>query len=377
MQHLVRTTAVTVILLFIPLPALAQSSADGAHSFTLEDRLSVQAPLPLFTAWAWVTVADSAGDHTYNWTPVKRRVKDRLLERLPPAYLDTLRAAYEAIDPDGYHMTVMALHLTPPPDMRLDLEAARERARAQEAESTLQYLDAIEERAAELVPLLNEFYHRADIAGLRRQVSPTYRAAIGIYKAGTIAAVREALDYLRLPESSLSQMDRVVIVPCLIGMLGSAMAPTLGGVTYNVEFPTQPVDSIRFHAHEYIHFMVGDLTRGDEHREQIERITAHVWDDSAGANARKYYPDPVHHFDENLVRTLTGVVLYGGVDTEKNARSVEYQHGRGFLLVPSMADALRPFEQVEMTFADYFPTFLDRLETSIPQRVQSAGDDGH
>lgn len=368
---------VLVSTLLVCGPAPGQSPVrhtPDAAAFTLEDRLTVASPLPVFTAWAWVTVADSSGDHTYTWTPVKRRVKALLLERIPSPYLDTLRAVYEELDPDGYHMTVLALQLTSPPAMRLDQSSARARAEAAGEEGVLEYLDAIRERSEALLPVLNAFWERADVAGVYEAVKPTYAAAVGKYKAGTIAAVRQALDYLRLPESALSSMERVVIVPSLIGMLGSAMAPTIDGVTYNVEFPTQPVDSIRFHAHEYIHYMVGDLTRGEAHREQIERITAVVWDDSAGAHARRYYPDPIQYFDENLVRMLTGATLYGGVESPRMGRSVEYQNGRGFLLVPVMAEAMRGFEAGAMPFTEYFPELLDRVEARIAPG--SPGDRG-
>jgi hypothetical protein len=319
----------------------------------------------VFTAWAWVTVADSTGDHTYTWTPVKRRVEELLLERLPRSYLDTLRSSYEALDPDGYHMTVLALQLTPPPDMRLDQSAARTLAREQGADRTLEYLDRIAERAEVLLPVLNEFYHRGDLAGVYREVAPAYAEAVRKYKAGTIAAVRQALEYLRLSEGSLSDMERVVIVPSLVGMLGSAMAPTLGGVTYNVEFPTEPVDSIRFHAHEYIHFMVGGFTRGEEHRAQIERVTRLVWGEPAAARARNWYPDPIDYFDENLVRLLTAGALYGGMEAEKTRRSIEYHAGRGFLLIPAMSRAMRGFEETGESIVDYLPTLLNRVEQRL------------
>lgn len=359
--------------LLAPVPAAAQAGAEegvAPHAVTsLDHRISVRHHEPMFTVWAWIIAADTTDRYTRISTPLQELVRERVIERLEPSYMDTLRQAYALFQDDtqfGYHVSVWSLFLTPPPHMRLELEAEKAQAARDGNDRYLEYLDRLEGWGETLVPLLNEFHHRAGIAFLCPECRDWQRDAVSSYKQGTIDAIRVALDYLRMDEGALASMGPVVVVPSGIGPLGSAMAPTVGGTTYNLEFPTQPVDNIRFHAHEYIHFMVWHLTRGGEYRDRIEGITARVWDDTVGENARRYYPDPVAYFDECLVRVLTAATLLGGLQNDRARRSVQAQADRGFVLATAMAEALHPFEDGHMEFDHFFPGWLDRLEATVP-----------
>jgi len=368
------------LLLGIPLVlALGSATPGWCQQSLLEERMEVRHDEAMFTVWAWITVADTTGSHTGGWSPVKRHVQQAVLDRLSPAYLDTLRRAYYEQEPDPdfhYQITVLALLLTQPPDMRISrdmMEREKEWARSHGRERYLSNLKDKEAQAAELLPLLNAFHSRAELGQLYEECRRWYDPAVAAYKDGTIGRVREALDYLGMDESVLAPISHMVLIPNLIGPLGSAMSPGFEGVTFTVESPMEDAAErpINFTAHEQIHFMVWDLTRGERYRQRIEGITARVWDDAEGSPARGAYGDMVTYFDENLVRVITSAAMgiFEGVDPwDPDAAGISAHEQRGFLLLRPLLAALQRFEGSGESFDTYFPTFLDDVERAMAAR---------
>lgn len=369
-----------LLLLGISLAVVLGSAATArSQSSLLEERMEVRHDQAMFTVWAWITAADTTGAHTAGWTPVKRHVQREVLDRLSPAYLDTLRQAYYEQEPDlsfYYQTTVLALLLTQPPGMRISrdmMDREKQWARSQGRDGYVTYLEEKEAQAAELLPLLNSFHSRAALGQLYDECRDWYDPAVAAYRDGTLGRVREALEYLGMDESVLAPIRHMVLIPNLIGPLGSAMSPGFVGVTYTVDSPMEDAanTSINFTAHEHIHFMVWELTRGDRYRQRIEGITALVWDEVEGTTAREVYDEMVTYFDENLVRVITSAAMgrFDGVDPyDPDAPGISAHEERGFLLLRPILAALHGYERSGVSFDRYFPTFLDQVELSMAAR---------
>jgi len=343
------------------LPAVADPAREARLAQMLAS-IEVRQVEALFAVQAWLDQAGKTAADTAGMTPLRREVWERLHAMLTDAdraryaaVHDSLHARYDHML--GYLGMVLALNMSPPPELRIldaELRAWNEAHGVRDRWT--------ENRLAELGPLadaVRDLHARYPVAALFRRYRPQYEAvgASDLSRAGDV--VRRSIDYLRLGAAQLPALERIVIVPHLVGPRGE-MGPTYRGIKYDVKGPRQsPV----YRAHEFLHSLVAGSTRAPAARERIVAATAAAFARADGTPAAGTYGDPVIWFDECLVRALDAKVMHPD-DPQAIAREAAFEAGRGFVLVPDIVAALAEFEASGLDFPAWFPRLLARCEAA-------------
>ena len=353
-------------LFILILSIVTMSAAAEPDTPCLEDKISIDTPETLFTTFAFITIAKFDTINTDRMIPLKQFVWKDLDRNLSPSYKAELRAAYDSLENRmfAYRAGVFSVLCSEPPHIRLKEKEMRTYylAHEKDPDTILSYFDDVQA----LPDILNRFYETAAISRLWDQVQPWYNNAVNIYEKTVYPETREALAYLGFPEKELCEkMDRIRIIPHLIGTRGNAYGPTWCGVKYDIHTPWS---RISWSPHEFIHNMVADVTRSGTFETEITAIVDMVWEGVDSTSARKYYSEKVNFFDECLVRTLDHVVnadykTAGG--RAQIAARLENQAGRGFVLCVPMHEALDLYEKSGKEFSAFFPEYLAHLETVI------------
>ncbi len=352
----------TWTIIMVLLAGFALSAGQAGPSGCLEEKISIDNPQTLFTAFAYITIGLFEQVDSERMIPLKQFVWQELDNTLSKGEKKRIRKLCNQLQNQmfEYDLTMLAVNCSEPPAIRW-----------RRAEMTAWYLrhdqDPVKklgqiERVAVILPDLNWFYKKADIPALWRRVQPWYRDAVSQYEQSVFSAIRSALAYLQIAEADFSRkVEQIRVIPNLIGPRGSAMGPIWCGVKYDVYTPW---DRISYSPHEFIHDMVAPQTRAEAYAEQIVKIVDLVWEKAEVAAARQHYPDKVMFFDECLVRTLDHWVTLKEkteVDRAQTRVRLGYHEKRGFVLCPAMLEALRGYEASGRSFAQFFPQFLSSL----------------
>ncbi|MFO7652660.1 MAG: hypothetical protein R6X25_02455 [Candidatus Krumholzibacteriia bacterium] len=313
----------------------------------------------LFATFAWLNLAGKTAADTAGLAPAGRHAWERLREVVSAADLARYRTHHAELDAAYGHMvdylgTVLALNMSPPPELRvLSVELS-------EWNATHGVEDRwTEKRLAELEPLaaiIREFYGRYPVRAIFEECRPWYEpvGASDLQRAGDV--VRRSVDTLRLAAGELPALSRIAIVPNLLGSRGE-MGPEYRGVKYDVKGPRV---SSTYRAHEFLHSLVAGCTRDPAARERIIAAIGPTWEAAAGTPAVGSYPDPVLWFDDCLVRALDAVVMHPD-DADARTREAAFEAERGFTLVPDILAALDAFARAEVSFPGWFPELLTLL----------------
>jgi hypothetical protein len=322
--------------------------------------LEVQNRETTFTFFSFVTLNKYNDSDTTKLNCAQKYVRSALIKKLDLTYRENLKAEFDKYNNHmfEYWLTLFALNCSEPPHITSRLDLLESYNKEHSIKQSLQDMRSLEP----LLPLMNDFYKTAGINSLFHECSIWYDSAYTVYYNGTMKEISKVLTYLKMDENSFfNGMDKIVIIPNLIGPRGSAMGPQFMGVKYDVQSPHEEYFSeISVTPHEYIHDMVKHLTKSDLYKEKITAIVNKVWEKASGTDAAKYYNDKILYFDECLVRTIDYVTSIE--DEERLMKSLEkYQAAKGFYLVIPMAELLKNYKTSTLNFDDYFIHILENL----------------
>ncbi len=330
----------------------------------LTSKIIIRNDETLFTTFAFITIGSFHEVDREKMNPLKEFVWRKLEKNLSPEYLERIRQECETFQKDRmfeYNATMLAINSSSPPEIRflkrelVDHLQDKGEDRIQRALKTFQGLERLPE-------LLTEFYQKANIQELYEECQPWYNDAINKYQEKVTSLLSRALEYLKMSEEEVHLVvEKIVIIPNLIGPRGSAMGPIWKNIKYDIH---SPWESVSWSPHEFIHEMVAPLTRSGKYEESILTIVNKVWEDLEDTPARNYYSDKISFFDECLVRTLDHIASRGWEkpwEKERVRSGLVYQAERGFVLCPLMLEALEEYQTSGQSFKNYFPKFLQTL----------------
>ncbi len=343
--------------------AAAFAAAAAEESPAPLRKIEVRADETVFTTSAYLAIGLFERPDPRAMPPIKRFVWERLDRTLSPAAKRRIRRELGPLRGRmlEYDATMLALNCTPPPLIRLlkrEVEASLgpDGIARGEMDQILR-LEALPAR-------LTRFYREAGIADLFRDCRPWYDDAVASLRTVVSTRVAGALRFLRLDEADiLPSVDRVMIIPDLIGPRGSAMGPTWRRIKFDVETPW---DAVRYSAHEFIHDMISPPAKSAGHRDAVVAIARAAMARAAGTPGVAAYPDAVDYFEECLVRAVDETVSSSGskpgsAAATDRASAIEDQVRRGFTLLPSMMDSLKDYAKSGRTFREFFPEMLRSL----------------
>jgi hypothetical protein len=325
-------------------------------------KIEVRSDETLFTMFAYITIGTFDTPDPEKMPPIKRFVWRKLDLALDPDVKSRVKEECRPLMERmfEYKATMLALNCTPPPDIRFLrqelMDSYPDDASARESLAMFSGLESLPDK-------LTRFYREARISELYADCAPWYDDAVAKLEGVVSNGIAAALAYLKIPQSDfLATVDKVVIIPNLIGPRGSAMGPVYRRVKYDIQTPW---DAIDYSAHEFVHDMVASLTKSAKNRPALAAIAERAMRSAPATPAVQYYPDPIDFFDECLVRTLDIAVASlrkGGTPLERDADLLTAMSRRGFVLVPMMAEGLAGYEASDKPFAEFFPTLLKTLE---------------
>jgi hypothetical protein len=350
--------AVLLAIVWTPVLAAADPPARTHH------KIEVRNDETLFTMFAYITIGTFEVFDPGKMPPIKRFVWTRLDRTLDPAVKRRVKDECRPLRGRmfEYNATMLALNCTPPPDIRFQrqelVESYQDETLAHDALAMFSGLESLPER-------LTRFYREARILDLYSDCAPWYDDAVAKLESVVSNGIAAALTYLKVPESDfLAGVEKVVIIPNLIGPRGSAMGPVWRRVKYDVQTPWDVID---YSAHEFVHDMVAPLTRSGKNRAALAAIAERAMNSAPQTPAVQYYPDPIDYFDESLVRAVDIAVAArekGGASGNRDDATLSAMARRGFVLVPLIDKALAVYERAEGTFAEFFPALVDKLESA-------------
>jgi hypothetical protein len=322
--------------------------------------LEVQYNKTLFTFFSFITLNKFSEEDTLKLNSTQKYVMNYLHNKIEDSYKQDLKSEFNRYNNHmfEYWLTMLALNCSQPPEIRSMVDELQ----TYNSENNIKYSIGELRNLEQLLPVMNEFYSAAEINILFEECRGWYDSAYTVYYNGTMNEIRNVLEFIKMDERVFFEMmDKIVIVPNLIGPRGSAMGPQFMGIKYDVQSPYEDyLSEINITPHEYIHDMVKHLTKSEEYQERILIITEKVWEQAAGSDAVRYYNDKILWFDECLVRTLDYATSIK--DEEKLRFSLEKtQAAKGFLLVLPMVELIKEYEKKELSFDEYFAEFLNRL----------------
>jgi hypothetical protein len=326
-----------------------------------EPKIEIRNSQTVFTFFSFVTLNKYNDEDTVKLNAVQKHVRNILKSSVDKSYQAQLKTEFDKYNDHmfEYWLTMLALNCSEPPL----IESRFSELQRYNEQNGLKSPSAQIKELEEILPVMNEFYTKADINLLHNQCKPWYDSAYAIYYTGALNEIRRVLSYLKIDEEAFFQkMDRIVIVPNLIGPRGSAMGPEFFGVKYDVQSPYEEhLNEIEITPHEYIHDMVKHLTKSDKYNKEITAAVDRIWNDISGTDAAKYYNDKVLYFDECLVRTIDHITSMN--DESILRKSLEqHQAARGFVLTLPMMEAMKDYAASEKSFDEYFPDLLDKIK---------------
>lgn len=331
-------------------------------AFAQSDKLEVRSSETMFTFFSFVTLNKYSEADTSKLNSTQKFVRQRLTDKLSDEYEIQLKQEFQKYNNRmfEYWLTMLALNCTEPPEIKSRIAELEEYNKKNNIKSGLENLKNLEP----LLTVINKFYEKAEIGQIYKECSVWYDSALQVYREGTLTEIRKVLEYLHMDESPFfDKLDKIVIIPNLIGPRGAAMGPVYMGIKYDVQCPYEDyINQISITPHEYIHDMVKHLTKSEEYKEQIIEITSAVWDSISNSDAVKYYNDKVLYFDECLVRTIDHITSF--YEEEKLRRILEKnQVPKGFVLVVPMTEIIK--QNNGMSFDMFFPELLTRMKNKL------------
>ncbi len=229
-------------------PPVSQAAREDPTSLL---NIRFQEDVRVFTVMAALNVAGFDYERSgMEMSHVRREVRDQL-GSLDPVLLARLRNFFQdhlsevPLSEQHIDYTSLALILTQPPDFDLNLPE--------------QELPAGVWRVKGFEALLQEFFLKGQIATIWEGQRQYYKSELAGYLPVLRRAVKESLDYFRVPVRVM--MDRhILLIPDLLNAHEIVNARNLERVYYIVVGPTRdPSNNFRQLQHEYLHSLVDPL----------------------------------------------------------------------------------------------------------------------
>jgi tetratricopeptide (TPR) repeat protein len=210
----------------------------------------------------------------------------------------------------------------------------------------------------ELQPLIERFYHEANIAELWKEAQPAFEQAIARYHEPVSQAVLEVNSYLRNPTAGYLGR-RFQIYVDLLGAPNQVQTRSYADDYYVVVTPSLElrVNDIR---HAYLHYLLDPL--GIKYGMEILKKRA-LGDYAQAAPA----------LDESLKSdfvALTTESFIKAIETRMpgNKPSVNDALREGYILAPYFAESLPLYEKQEQAMRLYFPEMVKRIDGKAEAR---------
>lgn len=298
----------------------------------------VAADQRIFTLYAALNAAGF--DREYDGIPMtleRQAVRAALSGKDIPS-LKRLRPIFDRVK--DYHLVVWALQRGAPPGFG--------RAESGWLVST---------RAADFDGLdraLSDFYTEADIPAVWRQVEPAYRAEIERWQPLAEAASQDVQEYLGVSDVPYRQL---VVIPNLLDAHYSGNGPQIGEIAYVVAGPTETDQNLQgLIEHEMLHSVIGPML--DRNLQIIPRAQA----DRLYGVLKEHMPNGYGTWSSTLEETLNRAINLRMLSDEGlRLQQVDQLEAQGFLLIRPLYQWLEEYERSGISFEDYLPTLLDRL----------------
>jgi hypothetical protein len=242
-----------------------------------------------------------------------------------------------------YIATIFAINCTQPPvikPMIAELRAYGDSIGKPDTWS-LNRLNELESWAVEL----NRFYVGAGLEEVMEAVRPVYNSIGAAYRSQAVRKIGEAIEYTGVEWEALGHIQKVVIIPNLLGSPGE-MGPEYKGLKYDIKGPKS---NVVFYTHEFLHSIVHPMLQSPDIQEQIVRMVESRMESIDSTKAWKSYPDPSLFFEECLVRALDAHITNIGVKDadEKIKKYLDFEDSRGFIFCHAIFGLLERNDQGE------------------------------
>jgi hypothetical protein len=283
-----------------------------------------------------------------------RSMVRKSLANLDPVLRDRLRSFYQEINTEQDHLAQQskyvsyALLLRGPPDFTLEVKE-------EDLPSDVKPLIGFE-------LLLREFWEKAELGQLWRQLESTHADEAMSYKPLIRNMIIETLGFLRTT-ARVALDRRVVFIPDLLNAFGVVNARNLSNTYFVIVGPTRAgTESIEEVRHEYLHFLIEPLVN----------------------KYRGYLPEPAPYFEraeiqphvveafvqsfplmvaESLIRAVEIRLGRRGEDQELSRVIEEYE--RGLILAPYFRAGLAEWEAGEESLEELVPELIKGIRWDI------------
>ncbi len=344
--------------------ASCASQPYAPQSQRIEQAVSVEESLTIFSLFAFLNAAGYDQENTQSMHGVRMQVRASLLHNLSPNLREAAQAFYAAAPLSPWHYSVAALATNGAPAFepsalwRDDLSANEEFASLNG-----------------LAPLLRRFHTEAGVPALYETVRPSYIAYIADYRAAIIREVGAAFSYLRVGSAdSLTfgngDIGRARVIPNLLGSHQHAFSFVLDTFV-SIEGPQR---QIGYNPHELIHAVTNPVSYDPRYAAQQARAEALY------AQARNLLQDDppatlAAFFDECLVRAIS--LRYIAQDSPDRLPALEAsmkdEFQRGWLLERHFWNQLLDFERQRGDLATFYPQMLSALNVDAELAAFHAG----
>ena len=288
-------------------------------------------------------------------TGVRATVRDRL-SSLPSSTINELRLQYQTTNlwaPETTHAayTSLALLLEGPPEFDY----------MEQLVNVPHGIDVI--RGFE--QLLPEFYTKAGLEEMWREVLPEYQRELQLYRPVVNSVIRDTLGYFRIPAKIYFDRN-IVIIPDLLAYHDIVNARNVEDVYYIVVGPAEdPGENFIKLQHEYLHFLLDPLIA--EKNEMLKKSASYL----ELANKQPLFPEELWDdynlfVTESLIESILAR-LHPDINAspkEKKLRKLRLVKS-GMILCPYFERRLDFFE-TKTENAMTLPLFLDQMLAVIP-----------
>lgn len=325
----------------------------------VDELLETRFDKTLFTAFAWLNLGQYTPEDTAGMDPVIREVFTLTFEQLDSLEIQSIKEEYRKYEESygrmfDYILTIFSLNCTQPPviETLYDELKAWGDSIGKPDNWSLKRIQELEPLAASLT----HFYRDAEITEVATRVQPVYDSVAKAYRQLAVQKLSDAMVFTGASWESLDRIEKVVIIPNLLGSPGE-MGPEYKGVKYDIKGPKSQVV---FYTHEFVHSIVHPLL---EEPDVKERIHAFVGSQLSGADttpAWKSYPEPGIFFEECLVRALDAHIMNMGKDDgpEKIRKYLDFEESRGFIFCHQISSLLRHFDPAQSQLSDLINEIL-------------------
>jgi hypothetical protein len=332
------------------------ASADAGLDAFIARRLKIAESKSIFTLFAMLNVAGyDLENRPQGMHPLRKRLRDRLLQVTPEALKTRVRKYYEQhqVPSLTYAYSVVAMVTSGPPTF----------------EFTATWKEISSDRSfgalAGLPRELREFYAAVPIESIYADVRRDYQRHGDEYLGTVRREVSKAMQYAGVKGATElageGELKRAIIIPNLLDSYSHAFSFVLADTFYSVEGPQAEPG---YNPHEFIHSITNPISYDPGNRD-LQLRAQPLFDAVRELPAIKEDHKTIgSFFDECLVQAIELKYLDTG-DPKRAARllaAMQRRYHSGFVLTRFFYEQLSGYEAGKETLRTFYPKMLARLD---------------